>query len=335
MSSSALRERLTSASLAFAWEQWAQLGVLAETSRRDRWAADPEALLLFSLDVGRDDPRLFDELLDWFRLNERIVSVQRLKNLAVTDTHRALIGAARDWVASGKRKRDDGVIAPTPEAQLLFRDSTVAPARSDPAFLRHGFLRGELAPSRKSSAPDLHAPIAFAFRLRHLLGLGARAEVVRFLLTVDGFDVTTAVITRAVAYARRNVLDALAALSAAGGISYVSVGNEQRYSIDRDRWAALLDMEQASLPVHRDWPQLLRAAAALLAWLADPRLDDLSEYMRSSEARLALERIEPDLRYAGVRIEAPERIEDDWGRVEAAVTALAALFEDPRGPGSP
>jgi hypothetical protein len=36
--------------------------------QREEHAADPEALLLFTFEVGRNDPRLFDEVLDWLAL---------------------------------------------------------------------------------------------------------------------------------------------------------------------------------------------------------------------------------------------------------------------------
>lgn len=48
----------------------------------DHWAADPEALILFTLQIGRRDPRLFDEVLDWVALNQKVLSLQRLRNLA-------------------------------------------------------------------------------------------------------------------------------------------------------------------------------------------------------------------------------------------------------------
>jgi hypothetical protein len=64
----------------------------------DRSAQDPEALLLFTFEVARDDPRLFGEVLDWLALNERLVSVQRLRNLCRDDADagggRALMGSA-------------------------------------------------------------------------------------------------------------------------------------------------------------------------------------------------------------------------------------------------
>lgn len=55
----------------------------------------------------------------------------------------------------------------------------------DPSFLGQGLLRPVARPSGKSRQPDLTAPINFALRLRHLLGVSARAEAVRFLLTTN------------------------------------------------------------------------------------------------------------------------------------------------------
>lgn len=75
------------------------MGVFATARRADRWAADPEALLLFTLEVARADARLFDEVLDWLALNERLVSVQRLRNLYRDDTDR---GAGRSCACLGR-----------------------------------------------------------------------------------------------------------------------------------------------------------------------------------------------------------------------------------------
>src|SRR5215213_4734062 len=77
MPTSATREDLQGRLASFLWRQWAQMGILATAERSDRWAADPEALLLLSFEVGRQDPRLFEEVLDWLVRNERLVSIQR------------------------------------------------------------------------------------------------------------------------------------------------------------------------------------------------------------------------------------------------------------------
>ncbi|MDD3927980.1 MAG: hypothetical protein PHT33_15155 [bacterium] len=45
--------------------KWSQLGVAGAIQAKDNWIIDPEALLLFTMDAGRYDPRLFDEVADW------------------------------------------------------------------------------------------------------------------------------------------------------------------------------------------------------------------------------------------------------------------------------
>src|SRR4030066_1096 len=55
--------------LNFLWRQWSALGVLGEARTEDPWVIDPEPMLLFTLEMGRFEPRLFDEVLDWLVVN--------------------------------------------------------------------------------------------------------------------------------------------------------------------------------------------------------------------------------------------------------------------------
>lgn len=328
MSTSALRAHVLEGSREFAWGQWAQLGVLAESSRRDAWAVDPEVLVLFSLEVGRDEPRLFDEVLDWMLVNERLLSVQRLRNFADGEGARTLVDASLAWVARYRPRQR----LKTPRANTLPSAADVEPlfrgARgsrsSDETFLAHGFARGKLEPSGKSQPPNLMTAPAFAFRVRQVLGLSARAEVIRFLLTVDAPLVTAAVVAETAGYAKRNVQEALSSLSAARVIDTVVVGNEQRYGVDKTRWARLFDLDE--LPSHKDWPQLLRATLRLLQWLRDPRHDGLSDYMLASEARLLLETLERDLTYAGIAMAPLTDEADHWARLEDTTDRLLAAL---------
>ena len=99
MQPTTFRKSVTSELVTFAWERWSQLGVFAPGQRNDRWAVDPEALLIFTLEIGRRDPRLLDEVLDWLLKNERLMSVQRLRNLATDTEDKQLLEAAIRWVA--------------------------------------------------------------------------------------------------------------------------------------------------------------------------------------------------------------------------------------------
>jgi hypothetical protein len=283
------------------------MGVLATTERTDQWAMDPEALLLLTFEVGREEPRLFDEVLGWMAENERLVSVQRLRNLIRNEADRALVEAAVGWLGQLRRRprleaRPRPAEGPT-GAQPFFRNSGMPIGDPDPAFLAQGFLKPRSEPSGKSQSPDVLLPINLAFRLRLLLGMGARAEAIRILLTIGAQRVNAQLVAQSTTYTKRNVQEAVTSLTTAGTLFSFDVGNEQRFSLPRDRWAQLLELDEP--PQHVDWPQLFAVYRKVLRWLADPAHEELTDYMLSSEARTLAEEVGPDLDFAGIVIAAP------------------------------
>lgn len=305
MQISTLRERVRASALDFAWDSWAQMGVFAEPRYEDRRAADPEALLVFTLQVARSDPRLFDEVLDWLRLNERLVSVQRLRNLCRDERDRRLVDASLRWVSRFRRNPRfgaEGTKSPPAEGEPLFGTSVSDVWNPDPQFLELGFVRPVAEPSLKSRRPDVSLPVNFAFRTRLVFGVGSRAEILRYLLTAPAPDVSAQLVTEAVTFDKSNVSGTLNALVEAGLVSAFTVGNERRYSIDRAAWARLLGLAPDGLPAHRDWPQLLWTHREILRWLEDPSLEDLSDYLLASAARDLIGRLEKTLLFAGVPV---------------------------------
>jgi hypothetical protein len=303
MQISELRRLVRDESIAFAWGQWAQIGVFADTDRRDNWVVDPEALLLFTLEIARHDPRLFDEVLDWLRENERAISVQRLKNLSRDDADRELVAAALGWVSryrKNPRFTRSASNAATDPLEPLFPLLSRRVPNPDPAFLESGLAKPDSVPSRKSTRPRLDAPINFAFRMRELFGVSSRAEIVRYLLTAPAPDVSAQLVAEATAYAKRNVFQSLSALTAAGVVQTFTVANERRYSMSTTLWQEVLTL--AELPRHRDWPQLLWAIRRIARVLEQSVLDEASEYMLASAARDLMQEVEESLRFAGVPV---------------------------------
>lgn len=322
------RERVSRSLLDFARDQWAQMGVFVEASRRDLWAQDPEALLVFTLEVARDDARLFDEVLDWLRLNGDLISGRRLARLS-PDAARSLVEAAVEWAwrhGSPLRLRLRDLEAPS-EPTPLFEQPGL-PGRSDDIFLRHGFAKPVTSPSEKSSRPEPTLPINFAFRLRALVGVSTRAEILRFLLTARTEAVTTLAVADAAVSTKRNASATLGDLAAAGVLERFWVGNEARFRIDRDRWATFLELEQ--VPDFRDWPALLGALAEIHRWLRSPEADKLSDYLRASEARRLMSGVGPLLARAGVPPVWEGEGADYWPSfVETTTAALELLGGQP------
>jgi hypothetical protein len=320
---STLRAQVQPTLVEFAWGQWAQMGVFASTDRRDVWAQDPEALLVFTLRVARREPRLFDEVLDWLRLNGRLVSGRRLATFCPSgDAERPLVEAAVDWArAHGSSVRIAERHRTKTDEEQLFENVHVA--KADEVFRSHGYLKAATEPSFNSREPDLRAPINLAFKLRQHFGLSSsRAEVVRFLLTSGVPDANALAIADAAGYAKRNVNETLAALVAATDVQRYMRGNEGRYSVDHARWAEFLGVATDDLPTYRDWPRPLLALRELDRWFEDPRLADLSDYMHASEARALMERLEPTLTAAGVLVSRDGAGADYWASFEQDISRL-------------
>jgi hypothetical protein len=301
---SELRDDLQRRLAGFLWNEWGQMGVLSSSSQFSPWAADPEALLLLTFEVGREEPRLLDEVLDWLVVNERLISVQRLRNLARDEADRALVEAVIGWLGERRKRPRLGAIpmpAERDEPQPFFRNSQLPVEDPDPAFLAQGFLKPRTQPSGKSQSPALNEPIDFAFRLRLLLGIGVRAEAIRVLLTTQAPRIDVQTLALSTGYTKRNVQEAVTALSAAGALNSWEMGNVQRFEASRESWARFLGLDR--LPQHVDWPQLFAAYRKVLRWLADPAHQSLSEYMLASEARSLVEEVTPDLRFAGIAVD--------------------------------
>jgi hypothetical protein len=333
MSVATYREEVTAKARAFAWDQWTQMGVSgAAPKASERRAADPEALLLFTLEVGRHDPRLFDEVLDWLVLNERLISVQRLRNLCADAMDRALVDATLGCVARWRprsRLSSRSNASGRQEPQPLFIGLSLPEGALEPSFERNGLLRPAFEPSRKSQPPDLHVAINLAFRLRRLLGIGARAEVARTLLTIEAPSATAAVVQASSGYSRLNTREALLQLDEAGvAVTRAVGGSERLYSFRREDWAKLLRIDDGRVPRHVDWIQTLGPLRLVLRWLYEYDPASHSEYMRASEARVLLERLEADLRFAGIAVAGrPAKGAEFWGEFERTIDAVLAALE--------
>jgi hypothetical protein len=304
MRTSTLSERLRESTLDLAWRQWTALGVAGTSTWTDRAAIDPEALLLFSLEVGRWDPRLYDEILDWLAANGEWLSPPRLKNLAQRSEPGSL-WAAMSWTrAEDPSLRWSIPSAPRdgePEDLFPGLDVSVLPAGVDEHFAAYGYLRPRIARSGKSRPPDLGNPAALALRLRALFGPGSRPELVRYLLTMSEREATASDAAEAAAFSKRVVQESLLGLTGSGTVKARWRGNERQYSLDRDRWAFLLRLPTREIPRYVDWPRLLRVVSVVVRWVQHDDSTERSEYVRASEARRLIHALASDLLALGVR----------------------------------
>ena len=200
--SSELRERI----LETLWSQWHELGVAATVPRRHADdLIDPEPLIAFTASHGDLDPRLRDESIDWVVRYGAYVSKARLKNVlsdwGVLDEH-----LFREYAATVNAQRKLGWPA----------------GRAKPLPFR---ARG------RSRLADLSRPALVSLRIRAIFGVGARAELLRALLSRPQLALTAADLSIETSYRKRNVLNELEPLRFAGVVKSFRATNADRYSL--------------------------------------------------------------------------------------------------------
>jgi len=306
---SELRERVRQGFLEFAWRQWAQMGVSANVAGFDRWAMDPEALILFTIVVAQRDPRLFDEVLDWLAHNRRLLTMQRLRNLGArfpVDTRLvdAIVAWAGEPEASKRLKNQRGQGQLLKDRRVFDPDVLSFVGEPDPTFAEYGYIRPRVIRSGKSREPDVNIPANFGFQIRHLFGPGSRSEVMRILLTFPDGPLDAARISDEAGFAKRNVNDTLAGVVASRTVKARWSGNERHFIAYRNKWATLLEVGPSAeyMPTFVSWVHLLPASLEIRAWLEKEVETNDSEYLISSRARNLMERVTHNLEMAGLDV---------------------------------
>jgi hypothetical protein len=311
MQISEIRAKVNQGLLDFTWRQWAQIGVSTTAAGADSWAIDPEALILFTIGIGRRDPRLFDEMLDWMAFNHELLSMQRLRNLSRRfPVPAGLVAAVTSWTRQAELMNPPASqrAEPVQVTDPVFSPDVLAfVSQPDPVFAEYGFLRPPAVRTGKSHEPNPDLPVNLSFRLRHLFGPGGRSETTRVLLTYPDGPLGAARIADEAGFAKRNISDVLTSLTKSGVIRAAWAGNERHFTAHRERWALFLALAgPEDLPTFLSWVHLLPAALEISTWL-DARTDTAeSEYLIASQARRLIGRLTRDLEAAGVDIQRPQ-----------------------------
>ena len=275
------------------WRQWSALGVPGYGGESgDVVVVDPEATLALTCTFGRYDPRLFDEALNWLMRHERFINVQRLhtlfrKELFAGKTTLAAIAAT----LQGKNRRSRWRLfrkfsTANPEVAqpfFLLKNGTPAPVGGtlDPTFERLGWQRDPLQ-DRRHSVFRAHGAGSLLLRMRALLGVNARCEILLYLMSnATGYPSEIAAETH---YAQKTVHDALNDMVISGYLSSMRKKRERLCRIDGERLPhALLD--ELETPVWLNWPVMLGAVET--AWYALDALTifDADEALERSRVR--------------------------------------------------
>ena len=254
--------------LDLAWSLWAELGAGGIARHHDWQAIDLEPLIIFTANLGDADNRLRASAIDWCITNARFASAFRLRNLADQ--------------ASIATRAAFGRFAATVRAHT----KAPWPGQGDPLTLFH--------PERIGS-PDLRRPSLIQLRLRALVGVSARAEVLKLMLADPERAQAASRLAEDAAYGKGSVAQALDMLTMAGIVRVQPDANRLLYRLSRpDELAQTLLWLPSVFP---DWSPTFRIIEALADYGHSAPGPPLT---RVSGVQDLLQRIDQDLRRLGI-----------------------------------
>jgi DNA-binding transcriptional ArsR family regulator len=267
-----LAHEIDGLALDLAWSLWSELSVDGMRRRHDWQALDLEPLIIFTSYIGNSDSRLRANSIDWCIANARFASAFRLRNLA-EDAGPTMSEAFGRYAATVKA-----------HARVAW------PAKGEPLALWT---------SEHIGTPDLRRPSLIQLRLRALVGVSARAEILKLMLAEPERGHAASALAEAAGYGKGSVSQALDLLTMAGIVFVQPTANRLVYRLSHP--AELASALQWLPAVFPDWWPIFKVTEAI-AELAHTRL---SASARVIETQKVLGRIEPDLRRLGIAEQVP------------------------------
>lgn len=256
-----------------AWRQWAILGSAARPTSptTSRCIIDPEALILLSLTIRKEERRLEEMVSWWARVGSPLTSVQRMKSVVnqfEENSHASLAIFASLAAASGHR-----------------------------SWKR--YAAGELLPTflsetRGQSTLQLIAPATLMLRLRAAFGVGAKPDVLAYLIGTHNGSDSVSMISTAVGYTKKAVRDAVKDMVLAGLVHETS-NRPAHYKTNRRLWIDLLRFEESEKRNRPTWCMWVPIFGFLLMArrLATSALSgDQNEHVTASLARDVVDRFQ-------------------------------------------
>ena len=271
-----LSQEVDALALDLAWSLWAELGVDGAVRRHDWQAIDLEPLIIFTAHLGGADSRLRASTIDWCIRHSRFASAYRLRNLA-------------DQASSATRSAF-GRYAAT----VRTHGKAPWPGEGDPLTLLH--------PARIGS-PDLRRPSLVQLRLRALVGVSARAEVLKLMLAQPDRPQAASQLAEDAAYGKGGVAQALDMLTLAGIVHVQPDANRLLYRLSRP--SELAQALQWLPSVFPDWWPIFKITEALTDYAHSA---SGSASARAAAVQKLLQRIDEDLHRLGLADHVPQAI---------------------------
>ena len=272
-------EQATAMALDLAWSQWGVLNshvVGANPDRQLNSVIDPEALILASLNLLEEERRLLDVIAWWASTGSSLLSVQRMSTLSAT------FGSADDYRIFG-------------HFALQAKDLRWAKHSEEPPY-----------EPRQGKGPPVIGfprPATLMLRMRALIGPGARADILTFLLAEQGAPHSAKDIAKAIDFSEKITREAAQAITLSGMIE-TTEGYPLEYMTRpglAEQFLRLLHPwgSEFEVPDWRYWAQIYAFLLAVRRWAGENETSEA--YVASSAARALFEAHRWAFRVNGIR----------------------------------
>lgn len=294
------------------WAAWAEVGVMGQSQPSSARIVDPEPLLLLTLECARQDPRVFDEVLDWLVRNGRWVNVVRLSTLLKEDQicPPSLAGAVAafmvqhdkspKWRKIAERCRPEPGLLLTPLFQRQGKPLIPMDEERDEVFERYGWARSPVSLRGQSQPMPAWTPTSLVLKCRALFGVNIRADVFAWLVA-QGRG-TASGLARELGYSQRRVQDSLTEMQLAELFQTRFDGNRKEFSLDVNKGWQLLFEATSERAEWFHWRAFGRAVSIVWKKAFTMKEEDLTEYVFESEMGKALAAAQADFTAAGVAL---------------------------------
>jgi hypothetical protein len=306
------RTDLSQVVLDIIWGAWSQLGVMGHGRPKFPLIVDPEPLLLLTWECGRQDSRVFDEVLDWLVKNGRSVNVVRLASLLKEDQIYSphLAGAVAAFMvqydkspkwrnlAEDLRPKANKLIVPLFER--LGKPLESVGKKVDQIFAGYNWARSPVVLRRQSQPIPSWTPAALILKSRAFFGVNIRADAFAWLVAHE--HGTASCLARELGYSQRRVQDTLNEMQVAELFQTRRDGNRKEYWLDTNKGWQLLYEAASERARWFNWRAFGRAISVVWKNAFSMKERHLTPYLFESEISKWLAAAQPDFTATGVRL---------------------------------
>lgn len=260
--------------LDFLWSLWGEMGLRSVIRNHPTVVADPEPLIIITAWFADYDLRLKEEVLRWSARNANWISKARLRQLF----------ASLDEAWQGR-------MAALSSAVRSHNSQVQWPGSQSGAQAPKQLLSGKL--SEKKDPLPFQNPSMLRFRLRAIVGVGARADVLTHLLLAST-DFHSLPDFAYLKYTKSTFVPLLKELFEAGQLDRWKVQGSYRYRLRQPQlWAELLQLSNVQLL------DLMAVARVLRQLDTIPLLETKPQRVAQVEATKLWQSLMNDLRSLG------------------------------------